>query len=428
MQAYKNAFVYTDGKFIKRDLYVKDGVFCPTGDDVPACESVDFCDRYIFPGFADVHVHFREPGFSYKETIFTGTRAAAHGGYTAVCAMPNLSPVPDCEASFELQQKIVARDAAVKVYPYGAITVGQQGQELSDMRALSRLTRFFSDDGRGIQSESVMRSAMELAAKLGVMIAAHCENNAFVNGGCIREGYYTQTKGYGAIDPRSEWEQVARDLRLAKETGCKYHICHVSTKESAELVRRAKKNGTDVTAETAPHYLTLTKDDIKNEGRFKMNPPIGDTADREALREAVADGTVDMIATDHAPHSKEEKAGTLKDSLMGITGLETAFPVLYTALVKENIISLERLTELLSINPRKRFGLGGGNTAAGAAADFTVFDLKNEFSIDSESFLSKGKSTPFDKMRCCGKCLLTVIDGQAVWNNENGGQNATGNF
>ncbi len=414
MYTYKNARVFVGGEFIKTDISVDSGVFCASGEK-HAGVFLDFNNCFIFPGFADVHVHLREPGFSYKETIHTGTMAAAHGGYTAVCSMPNLSPVPDSKANTEAMLHLIRKNAAVKVFPYAAITKEEKGEKLSDMEELSKLTHFFSDDGRGVQSESTMRSAMELAARLGVMIAAHCEDNAYLNGGCIRECEFALKNGHKTINPESEWRQVERDLRLAKETGCKYHICHISTKESVELVRRAKKDGVDVSAETAPHYLVLTTDNIEDDGRFKMNPPIGTYSDREALREGIADKTIDIIATDHAPHSKEEKSGGLKNSLMGITGLETAFPVLYTKLVEKNVISLERLIELLCVSPRKRFSLGGGEIRNGAPADFTVFDLENRFKINSAEFLSMGKSTPFDGLACRGRCLLTAVDGKIVW-------------
>lgn len=414
-QLYKNAMVYTDGHFVRKDLFVNSGI---VSDDITAADGAevfDFNNCCIFPGFADVHVHLREPGFSYKETIKSGAAAAARGGFTAVCAMPNLSPVPDSAENLRVQTDIAARDACINVFPYAAITVGEQGERLSDMDALSKLTKFFSDDGRGVQSESIMRSAMEKAASLGVIIAAHCEDNELLGGKHIRAGEYAKAHGIRGINPESEWRQLERDLRIASETGCKYHVCHVSTAESVELLRRAKRSGVDVTAETAPHYLALTENDLCDDGRFKMNPPLGSLRDREALREGVADDTIDMIATDHAPHSTEEKSGGLENSLMGVSGIEAAFPVLYTSLVRKGIITLERLTELLSVAPRCRFMLGGGDIRSGRQADLTVFDTETEFVLDSADFLSMGKSTPFDKMRCRGKCLLTVCGGKTVW-------------
>lgn len=414
-QVYKNAMVYTDGHFEKKDLLVRNGIVSADMTAADGAEVFNFNNCYIFPGFADVHVHLREPGFSYKETIGSGTAAAAHGGYTAVCSMPNLSPVPDSAENLRVQTAVIERDACIKVRPYAAITVGERGERLSDMETLAEMTNIFSDDGRGVQSESIMRAAMEKAASLGVIIAAHCEDNSLLGGKHIRAGKYAAAHGICGINPESEWRQLERDLRLAAQTGCKYHVCHVSTKESVRLLRRAKREGVDVTAETAPHYLVLTEELLCDDGRFKMNPPLGSRSDRDALREAVADGTIDMIATDHAPHSAEEKSGGLEAALMGVSGIEAAFPVLYTSLVEKGIITLERLIELISVVPRRRFNLGGGEIISGEKADFTVFDTETEFVIDSAEFLSKGKSTPFDKMHCRGKCLMTLCGGKTVW-------------
>ena len=347
-------------------------------------------NRFLFPGFADVHVHLREPGFSYKETIRAGTRAAARGGVTAVCTMPNLDPVPDTAAHLGVQTDIIRRDAAVRVYPYGAITLGERGEALSDMDALAALVCAFSDDGRGVMDDGLMRDAMKKAKSLGKLIAAHCEDTR-----------------YGGAE--SEWQQIRRDLRLVLETGCAYHVCHVSCRESVALLRKAKAAGIDVSCETAPHYLTLNDGMLADDGRYKMNPPIRTEDDRQALLEGLADGTIDMVATDHAPHTASEKSGGFKKSLNGVVGLETAFPVLYTELVKTGILSLEKLAALLSENPRRRFGLP---TDPG---DFTVFDLGNEYEIDPAQFLSMGRATPFEGMRVWGKCILTAVGGNIAW-------------
>lgn len=369
-------------------------------------------NEYLFPGFFDVHVHFREPGFSYKETVATGCMAAAHGGYTGVCTMPNLDPVPDSPEHMKVTEEIIKRDGTIGVYPYASITVGEKGETLVDMEALADHCIAFSDDGRGVQDEGMMREAMERAKALGKLIAAHCEVNSLLNGGYIHKGRYASFHGIPGIPSESEWRQVERDVKLSLETGCPYHVCHISTKESVEIIREAKKSGADVSCETAPHYLTLDDSLLKPEGRFKMNPPIRDVKDREALLEGICDGTIEIIATDHAPHSEEEKNRGLKDSPFGITGLETAFPVLYTELVKKGIITLEKLTELLSYNPRKRFGME--NVSPG----YTLFDLETPYTIDSGEFLSKGKSTPFEGNTVYGRCLLTVYEGNAVWKGE----------
>lgn len=362
----------------------------------------------VFPGFCDVHVHFREPGFSYKETIASGSAAAARGGYTAVCAMPNLNPVPDSVENLRVQTDIIKKDALISVFPYAAITVGEKGEKLADLEALAPHVIAFSDDGKGVQSEDMMREAMIRAKSLGKMIVAHCEVNELLKGGYIHDGEYAKMHGHKGICSESEWRQIERDLRLSKETGCAYHVCHISTKESVELIRKAKAEGINVTCETGPHYLVLDENDLKEEGRFKMNPPLRSLADREALIEGIIDGTIDMIATDHAPHSAEEKAKGLKDSAFGIVGLETAFPVLYTKLVKENIISLEKLVKLLTENPRRRFGIS-------QTGDFTVWDLNESYKIDPEDFLSMGKATPFAGMEVFGKCMLTVRGGKVVY-------------
>lgn len=365
----------------------------------------------IVPGLCDVHVHFREPGFSYKETIASGSAAAAHGGYTAVCTMPNLDPVPDSAEHLQVQLDAIERGAAIKVLPYGAITVGEKGEKLADMEAMSDKVCAFSDDGRGVQNDGMMREAMAKAKRLGKIIAAHCEDNSLLSGGYIHDGEYARMHGHRGISSASEYKQIERDLRLAEETGCAYHVCHISTKESVELIRQAKARGVNVTCETAPHYLVLCDEDMQEDGRFKMNPPLRSREDKQALIEGIKDGTIDMIATDHAPHSAEEKGRGLEKSLMGVVGLETAFPVLYTELVKKNIITLERLIELMSFKPKERFGIDTNN-------DFAVFDISEAYKIDPEDFLSMGRATPFAGREVFGRCLLTVHNEKVVYKAE----------
>ena len=360
------------------------------------------------PGFCDVHVHFREPGFSYKERIATGSAAAARGGYTAVCTMPNLNPVPDSPEHLAVQEALIAEQARIRVYPYGAITVGERGEELAELEALAPRVVAFSDDGRGVQNDDVMRAAMRTAKRLGKLIAAHCEDNRLLRGGYIHDGAYAAAHGHRGICSESEWGQIKRDLELVRETGCAYHVCHVSTKESLALLRRAKREGLDVSCETAPHYLVLDECDLQEDGRFKMNPPLRSREDREALLEGVLDGTIDMIATDHAPHSAEEKSKGLQGSAFGIVGLETAFPVLYTKLVMPGILSLDQLLELLVFKPRKRFSIPLGS-------DYSVWDLDAEYEIDPADFLSRGRATPFAGWQVFGKCLATVCGGRIVY-------------
>lgn len=362
----------------------------------------------IFPGFCDVHVHLRQPGFSYKETIKTGTQASAHGGYTTVFSMPNLKPVPDSAEHLKEQLDIIKKDAVINVLPYGAITVGQNGEELSDMEGMAKDVIAFSDDGRGVQSEEMMKEAMQRAKALGKIIVAHCEDNSLLHGGYIHDGVYASEHSHRGICSESEWGPIKRDIELCKQTGCAYHVCHISCKESVELIRQAKAQGIDVTCETGPHYLILTDEDLKEDGKFKMNPPLRSKEDRQALIEGVIDGTIDMIATDHAPHSQEEKSRGLEKSAFGIVGIETAFQLLYTHLVKKNIISLERLVELLAINPRKRFGLEYDNS-------FTVWDLDKKTVINPSDFLSMGKATPFEGEEVFGECELTVCNGKTAY-------------
>ncbi|MBQ8972674.1 MAG: dihydroorotase [Clostridia bacterium] len=368
-------------------------------------------EAILFPGFCDVHVHFREPGFSYKETIASGSMAAARGGYTAVCAMPNLNPVPDCLPHLHEELNIIERDAVVQVLPYGAITVGEKGEQLADLEAMSPYIVAFSDDGHGVQSDDMMREAMQRAKALHKLIVAHCEVNDLLRRGYIHDGAYAARHGHKGICAESEWRQIERDIRLAEETGCAYHVCHISCKESVALIREAKASGVNVTCETAPHYLLLTEDELKEEGRFKMNPPIRSKSDREALLEGLCDGTVDIIATDHAPHSAQEKAKGLAGSAFGIVGLETAFPLLYTHLVRKSVISLERLIDALAIRPRERFAIPLGD-------EYTLWNLYHEHEIDSAAFLSMGKATPFEGWSVRGECMATWLNGQIVYQND----------
>ena len=363
----------------------------------------------IFPGFCDVHVHFREPGFSYKETMESGSRASARGGYTAVCTMPNLNPVPDSADHLKQQLDIIEHSACIHVYPYGSITVEEKGEVLADLEGMAAHAIAFSDDGRGVQRDEMMKEAMLRAKALGKMIVAHCEVNELLRGGYIHDGDYAKVHGHRGICSESEWAQIARDLGLIRETGCSYHVCHISTKESVELIRKAKAEGLDVTCETGPHYLVMDDSDLQEDGRFKMNPPLRSREDRDALVAGILDGTIDMIATDHAPHSAEEKARGLEKSAFGVVGIETAFPILYTYLVKPGILSMDRLIDLLVINPRKRFGINLG-------CDYSVWDLDAEYTVDPADFLSMGKASPFTGWKVNGKCLATVCDGKLVYN------------
>ena len=375
---------------------------------VAVSEFSDNSDICVLPGFLDVHVHFREPGFSYKETVKSGSLAAAHGGYTTVCTMPNLNPVPDSVENLGLQLDIIKKDASIEVFPYGAITVGEMGERLADLGAMAPFVAGFSDDGRGVQSDAMMEEAMKIAKSLGKMIVAHCEVNSLLRGGYIHDGEYARAHGHRGICSESEYAQIARDLELVAKTGCSYHICHISAKESVELLRQAKKSGLDVSGETGPHYLIMDDSDLREEGRFKMNPPLRAAADREALVEGILDGTLEMIATDHAPHSAEEKSRGLEKSAFGITGIDFAFPWMYTKLVKTGIIPFEKLIDCLSTNPRRRFGLPMGNS-------FSVWDLGAEVTVDESFIQSQGKATPILGERLLGKNLLTVCGGRVVW-------------
>ncbi len=417
----RNARVWQEGEFHKLDVLVRGAKIERTGQNLPAFEGVperDLQGLYMIPGLVDVHVHLREPGFSYKETIRTGTLAAAHGGYTTVCSMPNLNPVPDTREHLQLQLDAIARDAVVHVCPYGAITMGEKGRELAQMEAMAPFVAGFSDDGRGVQDDAMMRAAMKEAARLGKIVAAHCEINELLRGGYIHDGAYARAHGHRGICSDSEWGQIARDLKLARETGVRYHVCHISTKESVALIRQAKAEGVDVTCETGPHYLVFTDADLQEDGRFKMNPPLRSAEDRAALIEGMLDGTIDMIATDHAPHEASAKARGLEGSAMGVVGLETAFAAMNTFFVKKGLLSLERLVELMSVQPSKRFSLGS-SLEEGQLADFAVFDLNREWVVDTARFLSQGKATPFAGCLLTGQCVLTVAGGKIAW--EEGG-------
>lgn len=408
------------GVFRAADVLLSGGRIVSIGDRIscPAdAVSIDLHKAVLFPGFVDVHVHLREPGFSYKETIRTGTLAAAHGGFAHVAAMPNLDPVPDCAAALAVQRAIIEKDALVHVHPYGAVSVGEKGERLADLDGLAPGVIAFSDDGRGVQSESLMREAMMQCRRLGKILAAHCEDNSLLHGGYIHDGAYARAHGHRGICSESEWGPIARDLRLAEQTGCAYHVCHVSTKESVALIRAAKRRGVDVTCETAPHYLTFTDEDLQEDGRFKMNPPLRAREDRDALIEGLLDGTIDMLVTDHAPHSREEKARGLEKSAMGVVGLETSFAASYTALVQTGILPLEKLVDLMHGAPMRRFGCGT-ELAEGQPADLTAFDLTKTYTVDPETFLTMGRSTPFAGRALTGVCKLTMIGGEPVWKEE----------
>lgn len=413
--------VFVDNKLMKSDIFIQDGVIVSISPDSHISHS-DFKDAEVFhfnnclilPGLIDVHVHLRVPGYFYKEDMKSGTAAAAAGGFTDVCAMPNLCPVPDCLPHLDEQLRLIERDAAVRVHPYGSLTVNEAGEALAAMEEMSGSVVAFSDDGRGVQSADMMEAAMKTAAGLQKIVAAHCEVNELLRGGYIHDGKYARRHAHRGICSESEYAQIARDIELAKKTGCRYHVCHISTKESVALIRRAKKQGVDITCETAPHYLILTEEDLREEGRFKMNPPLRGRDDRAALIEGLIDGTIDMIATDHAPHSAQEKARGLEKSPFGIVGLETAFALMYTHFVKTGVISLERLIELMHTSPAKRFGIGS-EIRVGEAASLAVFDPAKKYTINSAEFLSKGRATPFDGCEVYGKCLMTMVNGRTAW-------------
>ena len=417
----KGGQVYDQGTFVPMDIEVTDGVVSARSASISESSSYDrvfhLDGLHVFPGFVDVHVHLREPGFSYKETIATGSRACARGGYTTVGAMPNLNPAPDSPEHLKVQEDIIARDAVIRVLPYGCITLGQKGEgQLTDMAALAPRVIGFSDDGRGVKEEETMRQAMVNCQAAGSIIAAHCEDMSLIPaGGAIHDGEFARTHSIPGIPSQSEWGPIRRDLRLVKDTGCRYHVCHVSTKESVELIRRAKAEGIDVTCETGPHYLLMNQDDLKDEGRFKMNPPLRDRADMEALVQGLLDGTIDMIATDHAPHSAEEKSKGLAKSAMGVVGIETAFPLLYRHMVKTGVMTRSQLIHLLTDAPRAHFLLDGGLNV-GDRAEITVFDLEAESTVNPDDFLSLGHATPFEGWAMQGQCRLTICGDNIAYN------------
>ena len=416
----KGGRVFSGGKSFEADVVVcgdRIAEVTPEAAILPGDKVVDCRGRWVAAGLVDLHVHLREPGFSSKETIATGTAAAAHGGFTTVCAMPNLEPAPDSLENLRRETAIIERDAVVKVLPYATITRRRAGREIVDFAALKPYVAAFSDDGSGVQDDDMMLVAMRAAAANDCIIAAHCEVNSLLHGGYIHDGAYAAAHGHKGISSESEWRQIERDIRLAEQTGCRYHVCHISTKESVALIRDAKRSGVRITCETGPHYLTMCDADLREEGRFKMNPPIRSAADRDALIEGAQDGTIDVIATDHAPHTAEEKSRGLAGSAMGVVGLETSFAVIYTKLVMAGIISPERMIELMAEAPRRIFALGGG-LAAGEKADIAVFDLDNEFTVDPATFLSKGRSTPFEGWRLHGQTILTLVDGRTAYRND----------
>ena len=412
----QNGTLFREGKAVQEDILIKDGLIAAIGSSLSSddVQIIPAQGKLVSYGLADVHVHFREPGYSYKETIASGSRAAARGGYTTVCTMPNLNPVPDTVATISVEKDIIDKDAVIEVRPYASITLKRQGRQLVDFPQLLPYAVGFSDDGSGVQTDAVMKEAMQKVAATDSIIAAHCEDNSLLLGGYIHKGAYAAAHGHKGICSESEWKQIARDIQLAEETGCHYHVCHISTKESVALIREAKQKGIHITCETAPHYLTLCDNDLQEDGRFKMNPPLRSEADKAALIEGVLDGTIDCIATDHAPHSAEEKSRGLEKSAMGITGLETAFPVVYTHLVRTGILSLDKMMSLMCTNPRNIFRLGG-RLATGEPADIAIFDLDTPYRINSQTFLSQGHSTPFDGWEVYGKCIQTIYHGQTVW-------------
>ena len=413
----KNATIFINEKFEKNNIEIQNEKITKISldNDENSFDKVfDLKGMYILPGLIDVHTHLREPGFEYKETIETGSMAGAKGGYTSIAAMPNLNPTPDCMENLQIELDAIKRDAKINVYPYGTITKGEKGEELADLEDMAEYVIGFSDDGHGVQSADMMRKAMEISKRLGKKIVAHCEDNSLLKGGYIHDGEYARMHNHKAICSESEWGPIKRDIELSKETGCEYHVCHISTKESVEIIRQAKKQGIPVTCETGPHYLTMNDMQIQEHGRFKMNPPIRSEEDRLALVDGIKDGTIDMIITDHAPHSEEEKSRGLAGSAMGVVGLEVAFPVLYTNLVKTGVISLEKLIDLMNTNPRKIFGIGT-EIKVGEKADLTVYDLEENYNIDSNKFVSKGKATPFDGNNVYGKCKMTICGGNIVF-------------
>ena len=415
----KGALCYIGDRFQQLDVLIKDGKIDTLSTSISK-NGVDTVfnaqDRYLIPGFVDVHVHLRQPGFSYKETIKTGTQAAAAGGYTAVCSMPNVNPVPDSIDGIKAQTDIIEKDAVINVYPFASITKGRKGTgETVDFESLKDIAVGFSDDGTGVQEAEIMQKAMLECAEIDKVISAHCEVNSLLNGGYIHDGEYCREHNHKGICSASEYEQIARDCELAEKTGVHYHVCHISTKESVDIIRQAKARGVKVTCETGPHYLTMCDKDLQEDGRFKMNPPLRSEQDKQALLQGVLDGTIDVIATDHAPHSAEEKSKGLKGSAMGVVGLETAFGVLYTKLVKTGFIPFEKLIDMMSIKPREIFNLPGGRISEGEVADLALLDVNKQWTVNPDEFLSVGRATPFEGWELVGKNVLTMCKGEIVY-------------
>lgn len=413
----KSGTLVADGKSWCGDILVADGKIEAIGESLVADSQTEVFDAegcIVTYGLADVHVHLREPGYSAKETIATGTRAAAHGGVTTVCSMPNLQPAPDAPETIAIQQQMIDEQAVIEVRPLATISKGRERRELADIEALRPLSVAYSDDGNGIQSEELMRKAMQRISSVDGIIAAHCEDDSLLHAGYIHDGEYAHAHGHKGICSESEWKPIKRDVVLAREEKCRYHVCHISTKESVAIIREAKKHCDHISCETAPHYLVLCDADLKEEGRFKMNPPLRAAEDRAALIEGIKDGTIEVIATDHAPHTAEEKSRGLKGSAMGIVGIETSFAICYTHLVRKGVVTIEKLIALMSENPRRIFRLGGA-LRVGERADIAVYDITKPYVIDTDEFLSMGKATPFEGEEVYGKCVLTLFNGEKVW-------------
>lgn len=418
MLLIKDGIVVAEGESRKADILVADGKIAAIGESLTADEQTEVFDAegcIVTYGLADVHVHLREPGYSAKETITTGTRAAARGGVTTVCSMPNLLPAPDAPETIAVEQALIDEQALIEVLPFATISKGRERRELADIEALRPLSVGYSDDGNGIQTEELMRKAMQRISAVDGIIAAHCEDDSLLHAGYIHDGEYARTHGHKGICSESEWGPIKRDVKLAEEENCRYHVCHISAKESVEIIREAKQNCDHISCETAPHYLVLCDADLKEEGRFKMNPPLRAAEDRAALIEGIKDGTIEVIATDHAPHTAEEKSRGLKGSMMGIVGIETSFAICYTHLVRKGVITIEKLIALMSENPRRIFRLGGA-MRVGERADIAVFDITKPYTIDTNEFLSMGKATPFEGEEVYGRCMLTLFGGEKVWN------------
>ena len=413
----KDGTVVAEGVSRKADVLVADGIIAAIGESLVADAETEVFDAegcVVTYGLADVHVHLREPGYSAKETITTGTRACARGGVTTVCSMPNLQPAPDAPETIAVQQQMIDEQAVIEVRPFATISSKRAGRELADIEALRPLSVGYSDDGNGIQTEPLMREAMKRIAAVDGIIAAHCEDDSLLHAGYIHDGDYAREHGHKGICSESEWGPIKRDVALAQEEGCRYHVCHISTKESVEIIREAKQKCNHISCETGPHYLVLCDENLQEEGRFKMNPPLRAKEDKAALIEGIKDGTIEVIATDHAPHTAEEKSRGLKGSMMGIVGIETSFAICYTHLVRKGVITLEKLIALMSENPRRIFRLGGA-MRVGERADIAVFDVREPYKIDTAEFLSMGKATPFEGEEVYGRCMLTLFGGEKVW-------------